>query len=100
MAAPGLIRELPAVNADRLIETRQKSSGQRREEHGRTLVRDEGLAIDHEFVAAGFAAEDGVIFEHEARPIRAGLAFEKQRGRQTADAAAHHHTIELLARVD
>src|SRR5690242_8556764 len=59
-------------------------------------MRDKPLAVYHELIAPRLAPKDGVILQHETWAVRSRLAVEEQRGRQSADAAAHHHTIKLF----
>ena len=89
--------ESAAIDADRLVEFREPGVGQLGEEHSRALVRDEALPLDLEFVRPGFAAEDGVVLQHQTGPLVASLPLKKECGGEAADAAAYHHAVILLA---
>ena len=63
-------------------------------------MRDQPVAVDEEFVALGFAAEDRMVVEHQTSLARAGLPLKNQSRGQTADAAADHHAVVGFAGVD
>jgi hypothetical protein len=58
------------------------------------------LVIDFEFVPLGLTAEYWMIVQNQAGSIWLTLALKEERGRQAADAAADHHTIEFFACID
>src|SRR5207249_5457589 len=63
-------------------------------------MRDQTVAVHQKLVALGFATENGMVVEHQARLALARLPLENQRRCQTADASAYDHTIVNFTSVD
>ena len=113
-----LVEEERGAEAERLVEIRVEHLGIARDldaqlgdevfgdfavrrravDRLRAAVADVGAAVVGELVALGVAAEVVVVVEDQDARVGPRLA-EDMRGRQAADAAAHHHEIVLLARV-
>src|ERR1700688_726966 len=61
---------------------------------------NQAMAIDLEFVLLGFSAEDGMIFENQARFAGPGEALEEKRRGDAADSAAHDDAVVDFSGVD
>jgi hypothetical protein len=64
------------------------------------LRRVEPLAVNDEFVSLCHAAKHAGIVEDQTGPVRAGLLFEEQPGRQAGKPPAHNDTIVEFASVN
>jgi len=87
------------VEANGVVEIGEKTSRVRNEIDCGTLVGDNGMAVNCEFVLLCFAAEDGMIFEDKT--FGAGARLSKKKGccGEPADSSADHHAIVELSRV-
>ena len=61
---------------------------------------NQAVSIDQEFVAFGFATEDGMVVENETGFSCARLALKNQRGCETADSSAYDDAVVDLASFD
>ncbi len=93
-----MILEFAGIHADGGIEVGHRAARVRRIKMVGALRRYQPVAVHDEFVPFCLAAEDGMVFQHQAlRPRRVLLAV--QRGCQAAEAAADNHEVEDLARI-
>src|SRR5688572_23135839 len=94
-SAPALIVERASIHPDEIVEAIGIAALLRHEKDRRGLVSGERLAIDEEFVALRFAAEDRVVVQHET--ASALVALEEHRGGEAAQSTADRHQVVHLA---
>jgi hypothetical protein len=99
-APPLLVLEAVPIDADRVVELRDKAARVRHRKEGGALVRHQPLAADEELVVLRLAPEHRVVVEDEARLARAGLPLEEEGRGEPGQAAAHDHEVEDLRRID
>src|ERR1700750_3344100 len=87
-ATPCLVVERLAIETDRLVKLLRKRERHRGKEHGRSLVSNQPVAIDHELVAPRFPAEDRVVLEYQAALRVPGLLGVHVSGGESAYAAS------------
>src|SRR4051812_6195465 len=92
-----LIFEARRFEANRFVEATDDAVRVRHEINGRSLMRNEPLAIDLEFIPPGLAAKDRMIFQDQDTLPRPRL-LQKSHGRgETTDAATDNDAIVHLA---